>query len=644
MKKVKGTFRFQGVVHETMKFVEEFQLLDEPHWKRFVEQFRIHSDIEEPKWPFPGWRGEYWGKMMRGASLVYAYTRNEELYQLLTESVADMMTCSEENGRLSSYIVEQEFTGWDMWCRKYVLLGMEYYLEICKDPAFAERIIACMKGQADYIISKVGPEEGKIPIGKAATAWRGMNASSILEPMVRLYNLTREQRYLDFAQHIVDIGATEIVNIFRLAYEDQFYPYQYPLTKAYEMVSCFEGLLEYYKVTGEEWQKTALVNFANRLLETDFTIIGSSGCSHELFDHSTVRQANPTDALMQETCVTVTLMKFFYQMNLLTGNPAYADAFETSFYNAYLGAVNTEKAQGVDIRTLLEGAFADAILEILPFDSYSPLTAGVRGRGIGGAKTMPDHHYYGCCACIGSAGIGLVPQMALMQSEQGLAMNLYIPGEIETISPKGQKLVLEIDTAYPKEGVIQIRLHLEQPEMFELTLRNPAWSKHTEVSVNGKAMAVNEGYIPLEQTWEDNDSIELVLDMTTRAIRPISYGHDILMTNMVDWTLDYVIPVYDEEHPDAKNHIALQRGPLVLAADSQLGYDAGGVFDIDVLEDGTINAVFPEEDKAIYPHLAELEIPLRDGTHFRVTDYGSSGKLWTEESKIAAWIRVHVNK
>lgn len=73
-----------------------------------------------------------------------------------------------------------------------------------------------------------------------------------------------------------------------------------------------------------EKHRIALVNFADKILETDFTVIGCCGCTEELFDHSTVRQANTTnDKIMQETCVTVTLMGFFYQMNLLTGDAKY---------------------------------------------------------------------------------------------------------------------------------------------------------------------------------------------------------------------------------------------------------------------------------------------------------------------------------
>ncbi len=417
--------KYKGFVDSAFRFVEDAQLIKPELWTRFVNQFREDADYEG------GWRGEYWGKMMRGASLVYQYTKNEKLYSVLSHTVNEMIKSADENGRISSYAVNHEFDAWDLWCRKYVLLGMEYFLEICTDELQKRNIINSMCKQVDYIITKIGREEdGKKEITTATRHWRGLNSCSILEPVVRLYNLTQDKRYFDFATYIVDCGGTDIENIFELAYENNLYPYQYPVTKAYEMTSCFEGLLEYYKITGNEKYKTAILNYANKILESDFTVIGCCGCTHELFDHSTVRQANTTNGeIMQETCVTVTLMKFFYRVHLLSGESKYADAFEISFYNAYLGSFNTEQI----IEPMIKKEYPDWISEPLPFDSYSPLTAGTRGNGIGGLKLMSDNHYYGCCACIGSAGIGLVPQMQLLKSEKGLVVNLYIDGEISVV-------------------------------------------------------------------------------------------------------------------------------------------------------------------------------------------------------------------
>lgn len=126
--------------------------------------------------------------------------------------------------------------------------------------------------------------------------------------------------------------------------------------------------------------------------------------------------------------------------------------------------------------------------------------------------------------------------------------------------------------------------------------------------------------------------------MRTEAVYPIAYGHEILM-NKVIWGQNYMVSTYDEEDPLAKKHIALRRGPLTLAVDSQLGYDAGGIFDIAVSPEGYVDVRYPKKEKAPYSNILELEVPLIDGGYFSVTDYASAGKMWNEESKMAAWIR-----
>ncbi len=629
---MENCYEFNGIIDKSVHFIEEFQLLRVDLWKRFVQQFREDADIREG-----GWRGEYWGKMMRGACFVYGYSKNPDLYQVLTDTVKDMMTAQDEYGRISTYSVECEFDAWDLWCRKYVLLGMQYYLEICEDKELSAQIVESMCRQVDYIMTKIGEKtEGKKRITEATRHWRGLNSSSILEPIVRLYNITKEQKYFDFATYIVDCGGTDIINIFNLAYEDKLYPYQYPVTKAYEMTSCFEGLLEYYYVTGEEKYKTSIINFANKILESDYTIIGSCGCTHELFDHSTVRQANTNNGtIMQETCVTVTLMKFFYRLTLLTGDIRYVDAFETSLYNAYLGAINTEKV----IEPTILKEHPDWCIEALPFDSYSPLTAGTRGNGIGGLRLMSDNHYYGCCACIGAAGLGLVPKMALVNTDKGIVLNLFIDGYMQTYTPSGKKLIIKTETTYPVSGSVKMTLEVEQPEQFEVKVRIPVWSKETFLAVNDERVAVNNGYVCLDRIWTYGDNIELTLDMRTECIKPIPYGHQVLM-NRVVWGYNYITPTYDEEDPIAKNHRALRRGPIVLAQENRLGYSVDEPVDIQVGEDGYVDVTFPEVEIAPYEKLLEVEVPLVDGNKMHVTDYASAGKLWTEESKMAAWMLI----
>lgn len=625
-------YEYSGIFANAVDFVREKQLLRTELWKRFVTQFKEEDADSEG-----GWRGEYWGKMMRGACFVYSVTRDSELYDILEATVRDMLTAADSDGRISSYAVSHEFEAWDMWSRKYVLLGMQYFLEICNDDELKAQIVASMRAQLDYIIARIGREEdGKKPITSATRNWRGLNSSSILEPVVRLYSITEDARYLDFAKYIVDCGGTSIQNIFEIAFKDELYPYQYAMTKAYEMTSCFEGLLEYYRVTKNEHYKTAVVNFANKVLESDFTVIGCAGCSHELFDHSSVRQAstiNPSDC-MQETCVTVTLMKFFYQLHLITGEAKFADAFERSFYNAYLGAFNTEDQVG---EAFAKKFLSDAIVEPMPFDSYSPLTSGVRGVAIGGTRIMSDKHHYGCCAAIGSAGIGLASKIHVLTTDSGIVMNLYTSSKITTTSPAGNKLVLTTDTDYPISGDIKLSLELEHDEKFELKLRIPEWSKKNELYVCGESYETESGYTSIKRTWKSGDTVSLKLDMRTEAIYPIPYGEQIVMTN-VDGQYDYAIPTFDREDPMAKHHIALRRGPLMLAQDARLGYDLAEPVQINVGADGYVDATLSSAPVAPYDNIIEVEVPLSNGKSMHLTDYSSAGRIYNDSARLAVWL------
>ncbi|MBE7043632.1 MAG: hypothetical protein E7399_09140, partial [Ruminococcaceae bacterium] len=377
-------FSYNGIEDWYAKFIQKIQLKDKEMWALFVNQFRSNVDDEDL-----GWRGEYWGKMMRGACITYCYTRDEELYQVLEETVLDLLSAQGEDGRFSTYSHEAEFNGWDMWGRKYILLGALHFCEICKDEALKKKLLDAIMRHADYILEQIG--EGKRSILKTSHYWGCVNSCSILEPMMRLYNETGEKRYFDFATYIVSSGGCETFNLFDTAYEDQLDPYEYPVIKAYEIMSCFEGMLEYYRVTGEEKYKETVIRFAKRVAASEISIIGCAGSDHELFSNTVLRQTDTTyPNILQETCVTVTWMKLCTQLLWLTGDIFYANEIEKSIYNALYGSVNTDGC-------ITNGG--------LPFDSYSPLLAAKRGRQTGGLKFMEQGTYYGCCAAIGAAAV-----------------------------------------------------------------------------------------------------------------------------------------------------------------------------------------------------------------------------------------------
>ena len=226
--------------------------------------------------------GEFWGKLMRAGSLTYKYSQDKELKAILDETVADMMAIQLPDGCISTVPYEKQPNGThgsDLWERKYSLLGLLGYYEITG----REDVLECIKKAADFTISQVG-DYPKKPITETGWAFCGIESSSILEPIVKIYHITGQKKYLDFATYIVESGACSRENLFDSIYQgknpkdigDNGKP-EDSIAKAYEMMSCFEGLIEYYRATGiEKWKETAII-FYNKLLEQEITLLGSGG-------------------------------------------------------------------------------------------------------------------------------------------------------------------------------------------------------------------------------------------------------------------------------------------------------------------------------------------------------------------------------
>ena len=626
---------FCGCGREAASFLTQDFLMDEAFWKKFVQVFRDQQDGDNL-----GWRGEYWGKMMRGAVMTYECSYDQELYRVMTDTVRDLLTVAEADGRVSSYRREHELDGWDMWCRKYVLLGLEYYYDVCKDEALKAEIVSFLCGCADAILTVVGDGEGKRTILQTGKSWGGLNSSSILEPFVRLYAMTNEKRYLDFSEHIVRMGGSSMANIFEMAYENKLYPYQYGVAKAYEMISNFEGLIEYYMVTGIEKYKTATVNFAKALIDSDVSVIGSLGATHELLDHTKNRQTAYTDVVRQETCVTVTWMKFCARLFRLTGETIFADQVEQAFFNAYRGALNTEHKsypKYLHDKCIVRLGLDRYQDTILPVDSYSPLTPGKRGIQIGGHQMLPDRTFYGCCACISAAGIGSYLTNAVLCDEEGIIVSFFEPGAVKSIY-RGEEISVAITTDYPRTGNVKIVVRKNTNDAVQCRIRIPAWTID-DYTVN-VAHNLCDGYACMT-LCEKETVIDLSFDMQIRVVKPVVWDTDIVYTDrsLTTKTAFLAGPMKIEHKPEDDQYVCLMRGPITLAADSRMGKDAASKFSFQTENGAPVFRLFDQND--CLPNVKTLvHVVLKDadGNDFSLVDYGSAGRDW--ETVITAWLPV----
>lgn len=590
-----GEVKIKGYPGKMIEYTVNNQFSDDSLWKLTVNQFRLKPDGEDG-----GWRGEFWGKLMRAASLTYRVTNNAKLYSEITRSVEDMLTAEEKNGRFSTYTLETEFNGWDMWSRKYVMLGFLYYVEICKNKALTARIVNALKKHADYIIKHVGKGDGKEEICNTTGIYGGMNSCSILEPFVKLYEITNEKRYLDFAEYIISTGFSSDQDIIALCKTKEKFPFEFNHTKAYEMTSCFEGLLEYYKVAGKAEDLQTVINFVDMVLESDYTVIGSSGCTHELFDNSSVKQTEYTEGVMQETCVTVTLMKICAKLFLITGNEKYIGAIERSGYNALFGAVNSENQKMTRTKGIVWKG--DNAIEVphepFPFDSYSPLCYGQRAKKIGGFRVMENGRSYGCCASIGGAGTALFGLIAITESDNGLVVNLY-NDQIYTGKENGTKITVKANLYKKGEAKITVKCG----EKVNLYLRIPEWAKEFSVKVNGKNadFIKTDGYAPISA--KNGDEIDIAMPM--RVTR-----------NIVNGKAEF------------------ERGPVVLARDDRFGENLKTAVSVPKKAGGAIAKIVKNDE--FYTN-ETVKIKTRDG-YITLCDYSSAGKNYDSENcNIAVW-------
>ena len=581
--------KYTGAPHDYVLITEHHQLLDKKTWDKFVEVFTENSDDHDI-----GWRCEYWGKMMRGACLTYRYHGDDKLYSMLDYAVRELLKVQREDGRFSTYSEKKQFNGWDLWGRKYVLTGMMHFIDICKDDSLKNQILEAICRHADHIVEKIGDGEGQKSILETSSHWLCLNSCTILEPFIDLYKRTGKKSYLEFAEYIIGLGGCAGGNLMELALLDEIAPFEYPVNKAYEMMSFFEGLLAYYELTGEEKYLDAVSKFVEKINETDVTIIGCSGCTHELFDNSIVKQTEFNEVQMQETCVTVTWMRVLARLHLITGEVKYVDRIEKSAYNALYGSINTKNEKGFSIE---DGEFLDPVI----FDSYSPLYNNRRGFVTGGFKRFRTGGFYGCCACIGSAGTGIFPLIGTLKSESGIVINEAFEGVVTTLTPSGKKVTLNSTSDYPVGDKYSLALFLDEDESFELLIRIPDWCDEATLTVGDEMRKVYPGYVSIDREWSDGDTVEVDL------------------------------PHHLKSHY-LNGKTAYTYGPLVLARDEM---KEGKKTDTEFTP-SECNAfkLLPSGDGETLRILLECE-----GEDVLLTDYASCGKYWTNKNaKVSVWL------
>jgi DUF1680 family protein len=478
--------------------------------EKIIIPFRNHSEND-----FGGFKCEYWGKWFTSAMLAYTYQPTDGHRAVIEKAFNELINTQTEDGYIGTYDKQHSLGGWDVWGQKYTLLGLLSYYDQTKDKKALDA--ACK--EVDLLLTKVGP--GKLNITEnGIPVLQGLASSSILRAIVLLYERTGNVNYLNFAKYIVHLW--DVPNKFTPTglhlIEDALAgvpPVKIAAPKAFEMMSNFEGVLELYKATGEKRYMEAAVKFGNSIRKYERMINGS--CSNQELWCDGVKEQTEVLSEPIETCVTVTWMRYCYQLLRVTGDPVWADELELSLYNAELGAMSPD------------GYW---------WSYFSPLTG----------ERVPSHMQHedvglSCCVASGPRALLLTPRWAVMSSKKGLTVNLYSQGSYSSTLKNGTEVKIIQETEYPVTDQIKLKVQPSKTGNFSISLRIPAWSKINVLSVNGQIIKCKPGtYAEINRKWSAGDEIVLKLDLRGR-----------------------VIPA-----PSGAPQVAVMRGPVVLALDNRL--------------------------------------------------------------------------
>jgi DUF1680 family protein len=478
---------------------------------RLVEPFRNRTEDR-------CWQSEFWGKWFTSAVLAYKYRPEPKLKAILDQAVSGLLSTQTSDGYIGNYADNKHLDQWDIWGRKYCMLGLLAYYDLTND----KKTLIATRSLADHLMKELSDNKAMIVL---KGNHHGMAASSVLEPICQLYSRTGDQRYLDFASEIVRQWETpegpQLISKSGISVSKRFPkpknwfgPEQGQ--KAYEMMSCYEGLLELYRLTGKPEYLKAVETTWQNIFDEEINITGS-GSSVECWFGGKHLQTMHIDHY-QETCVTATWIKLSQQLLRLTGESKYADAVEQTWYNALLGSMFKDGAD---------------------WAKYSPLA----GKRLQGSEQCGMG--LNCCNASGPRGLFTFPLTAVMASKDGISINFFAEGSYKLQLPGGKTVEVVQQTDYPVSGNITVKVLLPKEQLLKVRLRIPEWSKQNQLSVNGEPIAnITPGsYAEISRTWKSGDAISLTADMRGRIFR---IG----------------------ERPE---NMAIVRGPIVLCRDARLG-------------------------------------------------------------------------
>ncbi|MBO3100757.1 glycoside hydrolase family 127 protein [Cellulomonas fengjieae] len=356
-----------------------------------------------------------------------------------------------------------------------------------------------------------------------------------VEPALVELGRTTDRRYVEQAALFVErrgTGTLTDVGLGRAYYQDDVPVRDATVLRGHAVRANYlaAGAVDVAVETADEGLLAALTTQWENTVARRTYVTGGQGSQHEgeSFGEDFVL---PADRAYSETCAGVGSVMFSWRLLLAQGLPRYADLIERTLYNVVATSPSHEGTAYYYTNTLHQRVPGT----VPPADAPSPRAS---------SSLRAPWFAVSCCPPNVARMLASLAAYVATTDDDGLQLHQYAPARIRTRLADGRRVELDVETDYPREGVVRATVVSAEDRPWTLTLRVPAWAHGATLRTPDAAQPAPPGTVSVRRRFAAGDVVELHLPMHPRISHP-------------DPRIDAV-----------RGCVAVERGPEVLCLES----------------------------------------------------------------------------
>ena len=442
-------------------------------YDRFAETGRFDAfkcDPNAPLKPHIFWDSDV-AKWIEGVAYLTREKREVELEKIVDSVVDEIEKNRDECGYFNSFYIAMEpqnrFTYRD--CHELYCLGhlieaaVAYYEATGKD-----KFLKLMCDYTDYV-EKVFKIDG-------SAKFETPGHEEIELALVRLYECTGEERYLELSKHFIDKKGEEkemLTGWANLAYCQSHKPVREQDTaeghavRAVYLYCAMADLALKYNDTG---LTTACKRIFDNISKKRMYVTGGIGSSVE-GEAFTTDYDLPNLVAYTESCAALGLALFAHRMLLLESNAKFAHVVERAIYNGFMSSTSLDG----------RGFFYTNPLEILPHMLSCNTSVGNKNPL---RLPQPQRQEVFECSCCPPNIVRFIPSIAnflYTHDDKTVYVHQFMESKAKfTVGDK--EIEIEQKTAYPYDGKVEIKVSGGD---VRIAVRVPEWCDCYKAQSNG---------------------------------------------------------------------------------------------------------------------------------------------------------------